>query len=340
MEKALKIQEEIKKIFGDAPVELVGGSVRDVLLGKEPKDYDYCTPLLPEEIKKRIQAAGRKAYTIGERFGTIGFKVELPQYEEKDRKTFVLGKQYEYVEVTTYRSEVYTSKSRKPEVSFITSLDEDLSRRDFTINSMVLKDDGSFYDPFSGRLDILARLIKTVGLPKDRIQEDPLRMLRAARFASQLDFGVDPNLIGKMKQLGYTITNVSKERWVVELDKMLMGKNPVRGLKVLMQSEVMKYILPEVYLALQDEDVYQNLAAKLDVLEDETLNQRWALLLSPIGFPHTFAVSKDKVTFTNHDVVRHELLQGICARLKFSNERRDALLKDKKIFNKTIDIYL
>lgn len=334
MEKAKKIQTEIKKIFGDAPVNLVGGSVRDIVLGREPKDWDYSTPLLPEEIKQKVQSAGRKAYTIGERFGTIGFKVQIENTVTNDS-----DKPFEWVmvEVTTYRSEVYTSKSRKPEVAFISNLDEDLARRDFTINAMVLKEDGTIYDPFGGQLDILARLIKTVGTPKDRITEDPLRMLRAARFASQLDFSVDPNMIGKMRQLGPSITYVSKERWVAELDKLLVGKNVGRGLKVLMQSDLAKYTLPEVYLALGDEDAFQSLVRLFDE-NDWEVEEAWAALLSYIAYPYTYNEDKKgRVTFVNHEYVRHELLQGIIARLKFANKRRDILLKDKNLF-KSIDL--
>src|SRR5690606_2613443 len=127
-------------------------------------------------------------------------------------------------EVTTFRSEVYTSKSRKPEVQFVPSLDEDLARRDFTMNAMVLKSDGKIYDPYGGRLDIHAKMIKTVGSPKDRIQEDPLRMLRAARFAARYGFAIDPNFIGKARQLADRIYDVSVERWVQELDKLLTSK--------------------------------------------------------------------------------------------------------------------
>lgn len=323
MDKAKKLQKEINKIFGDSPANLVGGSVRDIILKREPKDWDYCTPLDPDSIEEKIRAAGRKPYLIGKKFGTVGFKVST-------------GKEFIYVEVTTYRKEDYISGSRKPNVEFIDDLDLDLSRRDFTINAMVLKEDLTTYDPHGGRLDILARQIKTVGLPKDRIQEDPLRMLRAARFASQLQFGVDPNFIGKMRQLSRSIVTVSKERWVQELDKMLMGAEPMRGIKILIQSELMKYILPEVYLSLLDDEAYQAIAGSFEKYPEMELDSRWALLLYFIGYPYTSKEAKSgKVTFVNHEIIRKELVDGICSRLKFSNSRRDNLLKNKLIF-KTI----
>jgi poly(A) polymerase len=327
MEKALQLQAEIKKVFGDNAVNLVGGSVRDIVLGREPKDWDYCTPLEPDTVEQLIQKAGRKAYAVGKKFGTVGFKVQI------DGK----GEWY-FVEVTTYRTEKYTGGSRKPEVEFITDLDADLARRDFTINAMVLKEDGSIYDPFGGRIDLLARLIKTVGAPKDRINEDPLRMLRAARFASQLEFNIDPNMIGKMRQLGPTIYSVSKERWVLELDKLLQGKDVMRGVKALVHSDLAKYILPEFYLSVQEEDVYELLHDVLTVNTDIPLDEKWALLHAYIAYPYTFELKKDRVTFVNHEAIRKELLEGICARLKFANSRRDALLKDKTIFKKSIDL--
>lgn len=345
MEKASLLQAEMQKIFGDAPINLVGGSVRDILLNIEPKDWDYNTPLTPDEIEAAIRAAGRKPYLTGKRFGTIGFKLPVEiKADYSQHPPGALGPEehstteFVYVEVTTYRTEVYNGTSRKPEVEFISDLDTDLSRRDFTINAMVLKPDGTIYDPFGGRLDLLARLIKTVGLPKDRIKEDPLRMLRAARFASKLDFGVDPNMIGKMRQMSSTITNVSKERWVQELDKMLVGQNVVRGLKVLMQSEVAKYVLPEVYLVLQDDEAYQAVAETFEKYPDMGVDSAWATLFNFIGYPYTEnRKGNGDVTFHGHEVVRQELLQGICSRLKFSNDRRDNLLKNKIIF-KSIDL--
>lgn len=328
MEKALIIQNEVQRILQNDEVFLVGGSVRDIVIGKEPKDYDFTTSLTPDEMKPLIVAAGRRVYNIGrgEKHGTVTFKVEWSP------------RQFEFVEVTTHRTDVYDGKSRQPITTFGVSLDEDLARRDFTMNAMVLKNDGTIYDPYSGQLDILARLIKTVGVPKDRITEDPLRMLRAVRFASQLDFSIDPNMIGKMKQLGYKITNVSKERWVLELDKMLVGKNVMRGMKALMQSDLMKYVLPEVYLAMQDEEAYQATAVAFDSNEVADVDSAWAMIFNFIGYPFTYELDKrGEPKFTNHEFVRTELLQGISARLKFSNDRRDNLLKNKILF-KSIDL--
>lgn len=322
MEKAKLIQAEIQKIFGDAPVNLVGGSVRDIILGKEPKDWDYCTPLDPDEIEEKVRAAGRKPYLIGKKFGTVGFKVDLlnqnPIVREYSR--------FIYVEVTTYRTEKYDGKSRKPTVEFSDDLMLDLSRRDFTINAIVLQTDGEYFDPHGGRLDILAKKIKAVGKGKDRILEDPLRMLRAARFAARLGFEVDPNLIGIMKQYAYEITRVSKERWTAEIDKLLDSEDVLSGIEVLYRTDLLKYILPELHLAFEMDN---NLI--LDVVEGineaETVDGKWAALLYPIGLPVARTKSKGEYKYTKHEVVRNELLIGISQRLKFSNERTKCLLK-------------
>lgn len=335
MEKALIIQQIVKETLQGNTVNLVGGSVRDVVLGNTPKDYDFNTPLDPDTIEQMVKAAGRRAYTVGKSFGTIGFKVPVAkqgvfEMESDGRLQEGVGIKYEYVEVTTYRTEAYDNKSRKPKVEFVDDLREDLSRRDLTINAMVLNDDGTIYDPFGGKLDILAKQIKTVGLPKDRFNEDPLRMLRVARFASQLDFGVDPNATGKIRGLGTTIYRVSKERWVQELDKMLLGKNPMRGIKVLMSSQLMTYILPEVSLSLQDDECYAEIAHDLQN-QELSLDERWAVLFKFIGYPFTAREDPRKgLTFKNHQEVRKELLDGISSRLKFSNTRRDFLIHGPK----------
>lgn len=292
MEKALAIQKEVQRILGTEDVYLVGGSVRDIVMGHEAKDYDFTTSMLPEEMIEKVKAAGRRVYTIGEKFGTIGFKVETEP------------KHFEYVEVTTFRSEVYTSKSRKPEVQFVPSLDQDLARRDFTFNAMVLRSDGTIYDPYGGRLDIHAKLIKTVGMPKDRIMEDPLRMLRAARFAARYNFTIDPNFIGKARQLSDRIYDVSRERWVMEIDKLLTAEFRDKGLTELFQMGLLYNILPEV----------MSLSHVTNRLDDgyEDADHAWRSLLLLLD--------------DNIKVARYQA-EGICARFKFSNARCDIILK-------------
>lgn len=308
MEKALAIQKEVIKILGTEEVYLVGGSVRDIVMGNIPKDYDFTTPMLPDDIEAAVEKAGRHSYGIGKKFGTIGFKIKVPVLEhdlstgKAEYKTEPFFNGYEYVEVTTFRSEVYTSKSRKPEVEFVTSLDEDLARRDFTQNAMILRPDGTIYDPFGGKLDIHAKKIVTVGLPKDRIQEDPLRMLRAARFASRYGFEIDPNFIGKARQLADRIYDVSVERWVQELDKLLTSDNPMIGERVLFEMGLMYRIFPEFlneYALPPKESLGQD------------VDSAWQQFLSRID---------------NNKKVARYINAGICARLKFSNTRTTIVL--------------
>ncbi len=312
MEKALAIQKQVIEILGTDEVYLVGGSVRDIVMGKEAKDYDFTTPMLPDDIEAAVQKAGRKAYSIGKKFGTIGFKVALmvpddpvpwPGGGYSDFKQV-----YEYVEVTTFRSEVYSSKSRRPEVQFVPSLEEDLARRDFTMNAMVLRPDGTIYDPYGGKLDIHSKQIVTVGLDKDRIQEDPLRMLRAARFAARYGFVIDPNFIGKSRQLADRVYDVSVERWVQELDKLLTSDHWEQGLTELFQMGLLYRILPEI----------MSLSSTLNLLPE-------GLSYDPDG-----AWKRLLMTLNDNPKIARYQASGICARLKFSNERTDFILDKYK----------
>lgn len=310
MEKALAIQKEVQRILGTDEVYLVGGSVRDIVMGNEAKDYDFTTSLLPEEIKEKVKGAGRKAYTIGEQFGTIGFKV--PYIDEQELSDN--PKIFEYVEVTTFRSEVYTSKSRKPEVKFVPSLDEDLARRDFTMNAMVLRSDGSIYDPYGGRLDIHAKQIKTVGMPKERIMEDPLRIFRAARFAARYDFKIDPNFIGKARQLADRIFDVSVERWVQEIDKMITSDYPDGGIYALKDMNILMRVLPELYN--DNDEIYVG-----DTSFSKDPDESWKKLLDCMYLP-------EKITEETR--TKRFVSAGICARFKFSNDRTDFILDKQK----------
>lgn len=318
--------EEVEKIV--APVYLVGGSVRDMLIGREPKDYDFCTPLSPDEIEEKIKAAGRKTHISGKRFGTIGFGIPIKG-----------GGKALPIEVTTFRTERYTAGSRKPEVEFVQDLKEDLGRRDFTFNAIALKD-SKYFDPFAGRLDIMAKKIKAVGNASDRFKEDPLRMLRAARFASQLNFEVDPNMVGKIRKMPQTILGIARERWVQEIDKLLTGENPEAGIKVLTDTHLLKYMIPEVWLVTQDKYLLQEMVRKIkDAPKDADV--RWGMFLMDVAKPITKEERKATrgFTYTNNATYKHSNLiglgvaNGICLRLKFSVERtktiQDIVLKER-----------
>ncbi len=308
--------DEIKQLVQEVqavinPVYLVGGCVRDMLLKKEPKDYDFATPLAPDEVEALVRNSGRRAYTTGKRFGTIGFKLD--------------GRM---VEVTTFRQEAYTKGSRKPTVEFVDDVTKDLSRRDFTINAIAQRD-GRIIDPFGGRIDLFARTIKAVGRPQDRFSEDPLRMLRAARFASQLDFSVDQLTESTAKRYAHRILIVSKERWVAELDKLLISDKPSIGLNFLARTRLLNYMLPE--LAIQvgyDQDspyheltLWEHTTSTVD-LAPRNINMRWAALLHDVGKPAARELNKKGYcNYLKHDMIGAEIALKVGHYLKWSNER-------------------
>lgn len=348
MEKALAIQGEVQRILGTEDVYLVGGSVRDLVMGNTPKDYDFTTSMLPEEMVEKVKAAGRRVYTIGEKFGTIGFKVPLTELVGVSKVSEGLEAEtttnFEYVEVTTFRSETYTSKSRKPEVAFVTSLEEDLARRDFTMNAMVLRSDGTIYDPYGGKLDIYKKQVVTVGWPKDRIQEDPLRILRAARFAARYGFIVDPNFTGKARQLADRILDVSKERWVLELDKLLMGDFHSVGVQLLEDFGVLKFMIPELSFMMNqhrplgspDErrqyhfDMEASFANPIFNPEDD-VDTRWKKWLEKTSMPASRKYKEyGYIGYDQQAKIAREINTGICHRLKFSNERTNFILDKSK----------
>ena len=323
MEKALAIQKEVQEILGTDEVYLVGGSVRDLVMGNAPKDYDFTTSMLPDEMIEKVKAAGRRVYTIGEKFGTIGFKVPYTEYNDYGGPENAGGfapqwhssQTFEYVEVTTFRSEVYTNKSRKPEVQFVPSLDEDLARRDFTMNAMVLKSDGTIYDPYGGRLDIYAKKIVTVGLPKDRILEDALRILRAARFAARYDFKIDPNFVGKARQLADRIFDVSVERWVQEMDKLLTSDHPDGGIYALKDMGILMRIMPELYNDNNEVFIGE------DSVTSKDPDGAWKQFINCVYLPSEIK---------EQSRTKRYVATGICARFKFSNDRTDFILDKYK----------
>ena len=321
MEKALEIQRKVQEILQSEEVYLVGGSVRDLVMGQEPKDYDFTTSLTPDEMKPRIKAAGRRVYNIGngEKHGTVTFKVPLDLEGGEHNR----GSMFEYVEVTTHRTEVYDGKSRQPITTFGVSLDEDLARRDFTMNAMVLRNDGSIYDPYGGKLDIYAKQIKTVGMPKDRITEDPLRILRMARFAARYGFTIDPNFIGKARQLADRIFDVSVERWVLELDKLLTSKFVYEGLTALHEMGILPRILPELYQVNDDGASYYTNPFECREQREvyEVADEAWKFLLSNVHTPSQVKDATKTIRYIN---------AGICARLKFSNDRTNLILDKHK----------
>lgn len=304
-----EITDNVNKMFAPYEVFLVGGAVRDHLIGLEPKDYDYCTAASVEDIERIIRAAGRKPYLTGKRFGTIGFKLQTSDGI------------WRYIEITTFRKEIYTPGSRKPEVEFISDLKEDLSRRDLTIGAIAYRDQ-TYYDPFSGRLDILERKLKAVGKAKDRYTEDPLRMLRVARFAAQLDFEVDPNLIGTIRRMAPRILSISRERWMQELTKLLVQEHVSKGIDVLVDTCLLKFMVPEAYLIAK---LYRDELINVVSNAPKTPDARWGALLCFIGRPYTDPkkTRNGDTIFHNQHLIAAELTKGIALRLKWPNDLRE-----------------
>lgn len=273
---------------------LVGGSVRDHLLGRDAKDWDFCTPLTADEVEDLTRKAGKRPYLVGKKFGTVGFKSNG-----------------EMVEVTTFRAETYTPGSRKPEVAFVTDLKSDLSRRDLTVNALALDADNNLVDFFGGQQDLEDKVLRAVGDPNERFAEDPLRLLRVARFVAQLGFVPDQPLAEAFTERTGELLNVSRERWVQELDKLLMAEGAFRGLGFLHVSGLQQLLLPEMWDShrwVQVMDKFKRLSADVDV------DQRWALLLSELA-PESAHKAK----------LNSLLAEGVALRLKFSKARLKAV---------------
>ncbi|OPX36776.1 MAG: hypothetical protein B1H13_13900 [Desulfobacteraceae bacterium 4484_190.3] len=303
-----KIYEQVEKII--SPVYMVGGSVRDELMGIEPKDYDFITPHNPDTIEQKVRDAKRKPYLTGKRFGTIGVKVSGYM-----------------VEITTFRTERYQKGSRKPEVEFVNDIMTDLGRRDFTINAMV-KRGNRLIDPFNGRGDIKKQIIKSVGNATTRFKEDPLRMLRAARFSAQLGFSIDQAVLKSATKLNYRILQVSRERWVAEMDRLLLSSYVDRGLNDLMEMGLFRYMIPELYL---QKDYDQNSKYHACDLWKHTvrvtssappdIDLRWAALLHDIAKPFVRIEKEDRSTYANHDILGREMVIRLGRYWRWSNKR-------------------
>ncbi len=319
MIKLLKQVEEIMKLY---PVYAVGGCVRDYILKIIPKDYDFCTSATPEEIEKKIKESGRRAYLTGKRFGTIGCKIDG-----------------QMIEITTFRNEVYKDGSRKPKVSYVKDIGKDLSRRDFTINAMAIrlkKDRLKIIDLFGGREDLKNKIIRAVGNPKTRFKEDSLRILRAIKFSARFNFDIEKKTLEKIKEMSIHILDISKERWVQELDKILLCDNVGIGLKRLWEAGLFKYIIPEMQLQkdYKQNSQYHNYNLDTHIIKvvkairkDTTdLNLLWAGLLHDIAKP--FVRTENKKGYSNyigHEILGADMVKKISTHLKFSNERTEKI---------------
>ena len=311
------VHQQVHDLFGGR-VYLVGGAVRDYLLEREVTDYDFATPLTPEEVEALVRASGRRPYLVGKRFGTVGFR--LPASDG-----------YRYIEVTTYRQENYTPGSRKPAVEFTLDLEEDLARRDFTINALALSVDGTICDPFGGQADLAAGIIRAVGNPKERFREDPLRILRAVRFAARYNFEIEAGTAKRIRSMRFELLQVSRERWVQELDKLLAGPHVKRALRLLMDLGLWTVLIPDLSLQ-QDYDqnsdyhdfpLFEHTCRVVENVPAENLDLRWAALLHDLAKPFVPTLNKrGRTNYLHHDTLGASLAEDVARRLKFSNRRR------------------
>jgi poly(A) polymerase len=297
---------------------LVGGLIRDVFLGQPPTgDFDLATDATPEQVMALVNGWADATWAVGIAFGTVGLR--------KDGTVF---------EITTYRSEQYRSASRKPDVRYGHSLEEDLSRRDFTVNAMAARLPGyEFVDPFGGLDALRDRVLRTPGRPQDSFSDDPLRILRAARFAAKLGFTVAPEVRAGMAEMAPRLEIVSAERIAGELAKLMLTPDPARGIDLLVQTGAAEQVLPEVSRLRMEadehhrhKDVYQH---SLTVLRraielepryglDGDLTVRLAALLHDIGKPKTRELLPDgRVAFHLHEVVGAKMARRRLAALRF-----------------------
>ncbi|MFK4069472.1 CCA tRNA nucleotidyltransferase [Streptomyces sp. NPDC029674] len=325
------VADDLARRFQEAgfSLALVGGSVRDALLGRLGNDLDFTTDARPEDVLKIVRPWADAVWEVGIAFGTVGC--------QKDARVGDADLSFQ-VEVTTYRSEAYDRTSRKPEVSYGDSIEEDLVRRDFTVNAMaVALPEKEFVDPHGGLEDLAERVLRTPGTPEESFSDDPLRMLRAARFAAQLDFEVAPDVVAAMKAMAERIDIVSAERVRDELNKLLLSAYPRKGLALLVETGLAERVLPELpALRLErDEhhrhkDVYDHSLIVLEqamALETDgpDLTLRLAALLHDIGKPRTRRFESDgRVSFHHHEVVGAKMVKKRMTALKYSNE----LVKD------------
>ncbi|MGZ4456509.1 MAG: CCA tRNA nucleotidyltransferase, partial [Nocardioides sp.] len=328
LDRIAPVIDELGRRFADAGHELslVGGPVRDAMLGRHHNDLDFTTSARPEQTERLLKGWAEAIWDMGRAFGTIGCRKGEWQ-----------------VEITTYRSESYDPSSRKPDVDFGDSLDGDLGRRDFTVNAMAVRLPGrEVEDPYGGVVDLAHRVLRTPGAPEDSFSDDPLRMMRAARFAAQLGFTVAPEVVAAMTAMAERIEIISAERVRDELVKLVCAPYPRLGLTLLVETGLAERVLPELpALALErDEhhrhkDVYEHTLTVLEQAidleprlpgEGPDFVSRFAALMHDVGKPRTRRFVDDgTVTFHHHDVVGAKITRKRMKALRFSNDDIDAV---------------
>lgn len=318
------LADELAKLFAKAGygLYLVGGSVRDMMLGRLSSDLDFTTDARPDQVLKIVSAWGDAVWDVGIAFGTVG-----------------VTKQGMTLEITTFRADSYDRVGRNPEVTFGDSIEGDLLRRDFTVNAMAIDlANQTFVDPHDGLQALQDRVLDTPATPQESFADDPLRMLRAARFSAQLGFTAAPRVVDAMTSMADEIDRITAERVQAELSKLLLAGDPRPGIELLVETGLADRVLPEVSgmrLAIdehhQHKDVYQHSLTVLEQAIDlETSHEptsepdlilRLAALLHDIGKPATREFQPGGgVSFHHHEVVGAKMARKRLRALKFSKE--------------------
>ncbi|WP_067493837.1 CCA tRNA nucleotidyltransferase [Actinoplanes sp. TFC3] len=314
------VADELGRRFGAAGHELhlVGGSVRDALLGRLGDDLDFCTDARPEQTLALVKGWADAIWETGREFGTIGVQ-----------------KNGLRLEITTYRAESYDGVTRNPTVEYGDNLLDDLRRRDFTINAMAVSLPGHvFTDPHGGLEDLAQKILRTPSRPEESFGDDPLRMLRAARFAAKLQFTVDPTVLTAIKAMATDLDRITAERIRDEFTKLLCGADPIGGLRLLVDTGLADRFLPELSgLKLeidehaQHKDVYEHTlivvsnAVRLEGDTGPDLILRMAALMHDVGKPATKAVGRDgRVSFHHHEVVGARLTKQRMKAMKYPKD--------------------
>ncbi len=316
--KKAGVPKEVVKVAtalaeGGFEAYLVGGCVRDMLMGREPKDWDVATNARPEEVQKLFEDS-----VYENDFGTVGVKTD-----SEDPKLKV-------VEVTTYRIEgKYTDKRHPDEVKFAAKIEDDLARRDFTVNAMAMDMKEKVVDPYGGQKDLNAGIIRTVGKPEERFSEDALRLMRAVRFAVELDFAIEPATRKAIEKLAGELEMIAKERVRDELIKIIMTPRAAKGIILLEELGLLKYILPELREGLgvgQNKhhiyEVFEHDVRALDYTakKEYSLAVRMASLLHDVGKPRSKKGDGPDSTFYQHEYIGAKMAAQALDRLRFPKD--------------------